>query len=142
MIKKLTTITETEMDKLLEIWLQANSEAHSFIPNSYWQEHLAIVKEELPQADLYVYLKKEQILGFLGLVDTFVAGIFVQKEQRNQGIGQQLLMQAKQNCSHLTLTVYAKNEQAVHFYFSQGFKKIAEQLDQTGEIEYVLQWSR
>jgi putative acetyltransferase len=140
MIKKLSSITEPEMEKLLEIWLQANVEVHSFIPASYWQEQLALVQEELPQADLYVYLKEEQILGFLGLVDTFVAGIFVQKEHRSQGIGQQLLMQAKQDCSQLTLTVYAKNEKAVHFYFNQGFRKTAEQLDQTGELEYLLQW--
>jgi putative acetyltransferase len=52
MIKKLSSITEPEMEKLLEIWFQANVEVHSFISASYWQEQLALVQEELPQADL------------------------------------------------------------------------------------------
>lgn len=39
-----------DIDQVTAIWLEANSQAHSFIPAQYWQENLELVKKMLLQA--------------------------------------------------------------------------------------------
>lgn len=126
----------------MAIWLTANCEAHPFIPESYWQNHLNSVREQLPQADLYTYSKNDQIIAFLGMTGTYIAGIFVKNDYRGQGIGSKLLTEAKRSTNPLSLSVYAKNKQALHFYQRQGFQKVHEQFDSTGELEYQLVWEK
>lgn len=143
MIKKIDNVTSKELKEILTIWLTANCEAHPFIPKTYWQDNLAFVKEQLPYADVYVYCEHNKIIGFLGLNDTYIAGIFVLSNYRNKGIGQKLLAEAKQNQHFLTLCVYAKNQSAYRFYLKHGFQMINQQTDiSTGEVEYQLDWHK
>ncbi|WP_429950859.1 GNAT family N-acetyltransferase [Enterococcus sp. AZ101] len=142
MIKKIDHLTVSELETILGIWLTANCEAHPFIPKSYWQKNLSSVKEQLPQADLYTYSESDQISAFLGMTGTYIAGIFVKNDYRGQGIGSKLLTEAKCSTTSLSLCVYAKNKQALHFYQRQGFQKVHEQFDSTGELEYQLVWEK
>ncbi|EOL45936.1 GNAT family N-acetyltransferase [Enterococcus caccae] len=143
MIKKIDTLTSTELEELLLIWLSANYDAHSFIAKAYWQDNLALVKEQLPQAELYVYYEKNKIVGFLGMKDTYIAGIFVLSDYRNKGIGRQLLAEAKYSQDTLRLSVYAKNQKAYDFYQNNGFQLTNEHTDEsTGELEYQLDWKK
>ncbi|MGX7244241.1 GNAT family N-acetyltransferase [Enterococcus quebecensis] len=140
MIKKIEQISTKELEEILTIWLTANIEAHTFIPESYWQENIDFVREQLPQADLYVYKETDKIVAFLGMNETYIAGIFVLNAYRNQGIGQKLLDAVKHSSKTLSLNVYAKNQNALKFYTKQGFRVVSEQLDTTGELEYKLVW--
>ncbi|MBO0440092.1 N-acetyltransferase [Candidatus Enterococcus ikei] len=142
MIKKITHLTTRELEEILNIWLTSNIEAHPFIPENYWQENLNLVREQLPQAEIYVYLKNDKIIAFLGMVETYIAGIFVYNSYRSQGIGQQLLQEAKSQYNTLTLSVYAKNQNALHFYQKQGFQLVNKQIDATNELEYELIWNK
>lgn len=142
MITKKDNLTTTELEAILTIWLTANSEAHPFIPESYWQDNLELVKEQIPKSDLYVYSENNQIIAFLGMNETYIAGIFVKNGYRNQGIGQALLREAKRLNHTLLLSVYAKNQNALNFYQKQGFQQVSEQIDQTGELEYELVWKK
>lgn len=45
----------SDLEALMGIWLDANVQAHSFIPAGYWQGCYAAVREMLPQAELYVH---------------------------------------------------------------------------------------
>lgn len=143
MITKIENLTTNELEEILTIWLAANQEAHPFIPSAYWQDHFAEVKEALPLAELYVHRDKDKITGFVGISETYIAGIFVQHDYRNQGIGQELLNESKNAHSTLTLSVYAKNQPAYNFYLKHGFQLVNEQLDDTtGELEYQLIWEK
>ncbi|WP_207696282.1 hypothetical protein DOK67_0003003 [Enterococcus sp. DIV0212c] len=142
MIKKITHLTTRELEEILNIWLTSNIEAHPFIPENYWQENLNSVREQLPQAEIYVYVKNDKIIAFLGMVETYIAGIFVSTPYRSQGIGQQLLQEAKSHYNTLTLSVYAKNQNALHFYQKQGFQLVNKQIDATNELEYELIWNK
>lgn len=142
MIKKIESPTAKELEAILSIWLKANQEAHPFIPASYWQENLAYVKKQLPQADLYTYNKNGTIIAFLGITKTYIAGIFVMNGYRQQGIGKKLLNEVKSRYNTLSLSVYAKNQKALDFYLKQGFQQVSEQIDSTGELEYQLVWEK
>ena len=66
-----------DLEQTAKIWLDTNREAHDFIPGSYWENHYLMVKEMLLQAEVYVYETEQEIRGFVGLDDTYIAGIFV-----------------------------------------------------------------
>ena len=78
---------ETDIDAVMRIWLESNTEAHDFIPSAYWEEHFAQVGEMLPRAEVYVLEEQKftEILGFIGLNGDHIEGIFVRRKARSQG---------------------------------------------------------
>ena len=52
MIRKFET---QDLDAVMQIWLQANLDAHAFIPASFWEAHFEMVRDLLSQAELYVH---------------------------------------------------------------------------------------
>lgn len=140
MIRKLQ---KTDIDTVSQIWLDANRDTHDFIPAEYWENNFLPVKEMLLQAEVYVYMDecKNRIEGFAGLDQEYIAGIFVRKEARSEGIGKALLDFVKEKKQELTLNVYRKNERAVRFYEREGFHIIERTTDEsTGEKEYLMRW--
>lgn len=133
----------TDIDRVAEIWLDTNLKAHDFIPAEYWKGNYDAVKEMISQAEVYVYIDedKNQIQGFIGLDEDYIAGIFVWGEAQSRGIGKGLLDRAKKEKSKLTLNVYARNTGAVHFYQREGFRIGGQGSDEdTGEKEYLMCW--
>ncbi|WP_326516168.1 N-acetyltransferase [Ligilactobacillus murinus] len=138
MIRKFRT---DDLEQVMELWLATNISAHDFIPAKYWQDNYALVKEMLLQANIWVYEKNNEIWGFIGLQDTYIAGIFVADKAQGKGIGSELLAKAKQQKSQLSLAVYTKNERALNFYQRADFTVVNEQLDETtGQVEYLMKW--
>ena len=136
-------ITKTDIDTVSQIWLDANRDAHDFIPAEYWENNFLPVKKMLLQAEVYVYMdeRKNRIEGFVGLDQEYIAGIFVRKEARSGGIGKALLDFVKEKKQELTLNVYRKNERAVRFYEREGFQIIDRTVDKsTDEKEYLMKW--
>lgn len=134
-------LREADIDRVVNLWLDSNIKAHYFISNQYWESNIDLVKEMLPQAEVYVYENDFQIEGFIGLNDEYVEGIFVRDEKQSQGIGKLLLNFAKEKKTKLYLNVYQKNTRAIHFYQREGFEIQSEGLDEvTGEKDYVMVW--
>lgn len=138
MIQKMNTM---DIDELLGIWLKTNVAAHYFISEDYWRNQYQSVKEMLPDATIYVYRVKGSIVGFIGLMDTYIAGIFIDEAYQSLGYGKQLLDFAKTKNDTLTLNVYKKNLAAIRFYLKEQFVVINTDIDHsTGEIEHVMRW--
>lgn len=131
-----------DLNAILKIWLSANLQAHDFIDAAYWADHLEMVRDLLPQAEIYVYQQRGTPCGFIGITDgDYIAGIFVDEGCRSQGIGKKLLDHAKQLHPLLKLHVYQKNGRAVRFYLREGFTCAEEHVDSaTGEPELLLTW--
>lgn len=132
----------SDLDQVMEIWLNCNIEAHPFVKQQYWREHFQEVRKALLQSNVLVAESGDQLVGFAGLQENYLAGIFIKKEFRNQGIGSQLLTVIQQNHTSLTLHVYVKNESAYHFYQQHGLKVIKKQMDETGNEEYLMRWNK
>ena len=143
MIKQINKLSNTELNTLIDLWLNINIETHTYIDKNYWKSNQDFVKRELAKADIFVYYSEKNIVAFLGLVDNYIAGIFISKQFRDNGIGKQLLNVAKEKNEKLILTVYKKNINAIGFYSAQKFKIVKEQVDlNTSEIEYVMVWEK
>lgn len=129
------------INEVMEIWLNSNLEVHSFIDEQYWKDNYDYVKEIITNADLYVYIENKVVIGFIGMIDIHIEGIFVDKEYRNVGIGKLLLDKAKELNDNLFLNVYKKNRMALDFYKNNGFDVIEEKLEEDfGEVEYLMKW--
>ena len=132
-----------DINKVSDIWLDTNINAHNFIPAEYWRSNFKSVKEALSQAEVYVYEHDTEIQGFIGLNDEYVEGIFVSGEMQSQGIGKILLNYAKDKRNKLHLNVYQKNARAISFYKREGFEIQHSGLDEaTGEKDYVMTWQQ
>ncbi len=131
-----------DLDSIMEIWINENIRAHKFISRDYWLSNYKFVRDNLPNAKVYVYESFNKILGFIGLRDNYIEGIFVDVSVQSIGIGSKLLNNSKKLYDYLQLSVYQKNNKAVNFYINQDFKIIDERKDDnTGEIEYLMQWN-
>ena len=134
-------LQNTDLDRVADLWLAANLQAHAFISYEYWEGNLELVKELLPQAEVYVYEKEGEILGFAGMDGEYIEGIFVAEKARAKGIGKALLDFLKTKKAGLRLNVYQKNTRAIQFYEREGFRVQSEGLDEaTGEKDYVMAW--
>lgn len=132
---------EKDLDRVMEIWLAANLDAHGFIRPEYWRECFSRTAEAIAGAEVYLSEQSGVITGFIGLDGDFVEGLFVDKEYRGQGAGKALLDRAKESRQKLGLCVYERNEGAVRFYEREGFQQLRKKPDiSTGETEILMRW--
>lgn len=140
MIRKMQ---KEDINKVADIWLKTDLEAHRFIPAQYWESQFDMVKEMIAQAEVYVYENEGKIQGFTGLDGEYIAGIFVSSEMQSQGVGKLLLNFIKDRKAKLCLNVYQKNTGAIRFYQRERFIIQNEGLDEnTGEKEYEMRWEK
>ena len=140
MIRKFET---KDTERVMQIWLEVNIETHNFVASDYWLSQYHSVREQLLQANIYVYERDKEIQGFVGMMDDYLAGIFVDKKSRSMGIGKGLLECVKEDYSEFSLNVYQKNRRAVDFYLREGLSIVSKGIDEdTAETDYTLVWSR
>ena len=139
----LRAFREDDLSEVMQIWFHANLEAHPFVPEAYWRAHFDEVAALIPRAEVTVYEEAGSLQGFIGVSGTYIAGLFVCRQARGQGVGKRLLDAVKAEKSSLTLHVYEKNERAVRFYRREGFTvRTAEREESTGEPEFCMEWAR
>lgn len=132
---------KNDHDRVMEIWLSSNLNAHGFIRREYWQDCFGGVSEAIPLAEVYTALSGDEIVGFIGLNEGHIEGIFVDSAHRSEGVGKSLIDFAKELYPKLSLCVYEKNERAVDFYRREGFLPIRRKPDiSTGETEILMRW--
>ncbi len=134
-----------DIPDVLQIWLETNIRAHNFIEKEYWTGNYEMVKQILPEAEVYVYEdeKNGQIAGFIGINNQYVEGLFVKESAQSRGIGKQLLDHAKSRKTELRLGVYQKNVRAMRFYLRENFLIQTEEMDEdTNEKEYIMGWEK
>ena len=135
---------EEELDRLIEIWLDASRQSHSFIDSSYWEENVGVMRGlYLPLSQNTVIEDEGEIVGFLSMMGEELAALFIDPSHQQKGYGQQLLRFVQAHQETIALSVYAKNKNALSFYQKHHFLMIEESVDEpTNEIEYRMKWER
>ena len=136
---------EDDLNTVMQIWFDTNIKAHHFISRQYWIDNYEMVKDILPKKEIYVYEddNTNQINGFIGLMDNYIAGIFVNKNNQSRGIGKQLLDYVKEIKETLNLSVYQKNIRAISFFQREQFIIQSEHIDNdNNEKEFIMIWSK
>lgn len=70
-------LKNSDLSSIMQIWLTSNTEVHNFVPEKYWTDHVEMVKEMLPQAEIYVSENEniQQIDGFIGVNEDYIEGM-------------------------------------------------------------------
>ncbi|WP_437918502.1 N-acetyltransferase [Sphingobacterium sp. LRF_L2] len=127
---------------LAKIWLQASIVAHDFIAEKYW--HLnqeAMETDYLPQSTVYIAEGVKTAYGFVALLDTHIAAIFVKPEYQGRGIGRLLIKHVMKSHKKLSLNVFQKNFKSIEFYQKLGFVVTDESIDdKVNESEFIMYW--
>lgn len=131
-----------DLDQVMSIWLQVNMKSHFFIEADYWKNNYEMVREMIPKAEVFVSEENGQIRGFIGLIDTYIAGIFVRVAEQSKGVGTELLHTVMKLRDNLRLNVYKKNTKVVSFYRHYGFQIINQGIDESTLEEYTMEWHR
>ena len=129
---------------LLHIWLEASRVGHPFLGEEALQEQLPKLRDVyIPHADNWVAVEGDTILGFIGLVDNHVGGLFVAPAAHRRRVGRLLLDHASERLGELTVEVYEQNRSACSFYGSCGFEPIGrKELDDEGRALPLLRMKR
>ncbi|MCU9816363.1 N-acetyltransferase [Paraclostridium sp. AKS73] len=138
MIRKLTNI---DIDKIMDIWLESTVKAHNFISREYWENNYKVVKDVyIPIADTFVYEEEGETRGFISIINNeFIGALFVDVKFQGMGIGTKLIDYSVEKYKKLTLAVYKENQKSVEFYNRKGFEIIEEGLNEdSGYTEYIM----
>ncbi|WP_294613915.1 GNAT family N-acetyltransferase [uncultured Gilliamella sp.] len=128
----------TDLNKIMEIWLQGNLQAHDFIVPEFFEQNYELVKSLIPMSKIYVQ-DLDGVKGFIGLTENYISGLFVEQNFRNKGTGKALIEKAKQYHNELFVHVYKKNTHAIDFYLAQHFEIISESVnEETNENELLM----
>lgn len=137
--------TPQDINRIVDIWMEASLLAHHFIPASYWKENEGAMRSiYIPSCDTYVYEDEEsqEVIGFLSMKETYLAALFVAPAMQGKGVGKKLMDYAKQLSSQITLCVYSKNIRSVNFYKKEGFTPVKERIEtNTNEKEWVMTYA-
>jgi len=141
---KIRSNKKMEIDKMVDIWYESSLIAHDFINKDYWKSQQKEIKEKyFPMSENYVICNEKEVVGFISMVDNYLAALFIDIKYQGKGYGKELLNFIKEQRKHIQLKVYKKNDEAVNFYLRNGFVKKEELLDeQTSEYEFLMEWKK
>ena len=115
----------SDRNRLAEIWLDASRVGHPFLSEADLLDQQAKVREiYLPQAENWVVELDGEPAGFIGLIDSFIGGLFVAPAAHGHGLGKALVLHAAALKGALDVEVYAANEAALGFYRRIGFVEV------------------
>ncbi len=116
----------TDTQELSAIWLEASRVAHPFIGERRLIDQRSLIERQyLPNAETWVAIVDDQPVGFIGLLGTFIGGLFVAPDRQGLGIGRQLVAHALNLKGELSLEVYTRNRTAMGFYRALGFEELS-----------------
>lgn len=129
---------------LLDIWLEASRVGHPFLGEETLQEQLPKIRDVyIPHAENWAAVEGNSILGFIGLLENHVGGLFVAPAAHRRGVGRLLLGHASERLGELTVEVYEQNRSACSFYRSCGFDLVGrKELDDEGRAFPLLRMRR
>jgi len=140
-IKKLET---KDIKIVVDLWYKVSIVAHDFVSADYWRDNIEnMTTIHLPKSENYVAIEEDEIIGFIAMLDGYLAALFVDNKMQGKGVGKQLLNFIKEKRTSIQLSVYKKNTKSIGFYKSQGFDVKTEKTDDgTGELELLMEWKK
>lgn len=120
------TPKQSDYPELTRVWEASVRATHGFLPDSYITLLRDMVQSQYLDAVMLICCKdaRQRITGFAGVAAGKVEMLFIDPDYRGQGIGKQLLRYAIEHLNANQLDVNEQNDQAVGFYFKQGFEVI------------------
>lgn len=148
-----------DADAVLDIWHAASRVGHPFLSDQELQRQRDVVREVyLTAAEIWVAtalpgcgasfgsetagfpVDEEQttVLGFIGLLESFIGGLFIAPWAHRRGTGGALVRHAATLKGELTVEVFAANTGALAFYQRCGFVETGRRLNDDPHCPFPL----
>ncbi|MDZ3830979.1 MAG: GNAT family N-acetyltransferase [Sphingopyxis sp.] len=115
-----------DKDELSSIWYRASLKAHNFLGEETILEQRKLIEDVyLEKAENWVACVDGKPIGFVGLLDNFIGGLFIDPDVQGRGAGRALVAHARALKGELSLEVYTANTGACAFYNALGFREIS-----------------
>lgn len=130
-------------DAVVEVWFQAASLAHPFVPAEFMESEEKNTREiYLPNTETWVYVEEDKVVGFIAMMGNEVGAIFLLPSFHGKGIGTKLMNHVAQFHEILEVEVFEKNSIGRAFYAKYGFEFIKKHVHSvTGEVLLRLRYS-
>lgn len=103
-VMKIVPLQHKDINPIVELWYSASLKAHHFIDSSYWTKHKESMRIiYLTNSETYVAKQNQQIVGFISMVDEYLAAIFVDIKTQRRGVGSKLLHHIMTKRQHINL---------------------------------------
>lgn len=107
----------SDAERLLDIWLAASRIGHPFLGDAVLLQQRDMVRDlYLGNAEIWVATENGYPVAFIGLLETFIGGLFADPAVHGGGHARALLEHAAGLKPFLELDVYALNPVAPGFY--------------------------
>ncbi len=105
-----------------DLWARSVKATHGFLTPEDFQEISEIVRTQyVPVAPLLLAEFDGRIVGFMGMTDLSVDGLFIDPDFHGRGIGRAFIAEASKAGGPLTVDVNEQNKGARAFYERMGF---------------------
>lgn len=115
---------DTRLGELYEIWEKSVKATHLFLSDEEIQkiaEYIPMALREIPHL-IIAANKSDKAMAFMGIDQTKLEMLFIAPEEREKGLGKQLVQYGIEHYSVNELCVNEQNPQAKGFYEHMGFQ--------------------
>ena len=127
-----------DADAVIAVWRAASDLAHPFLTKACQDmAELQIRSLYLPQSETWVVERDGAIVGFIGLLDDLIGGLFVHPDYHGKGLGRALVDKAVALKGPLSVEVFVDNEIGRRFYKAYGFQGSKEVTDPQSGFELL-----
>lgn len=110
------------MKELLRVWEDSVRATHLFLSDAEVKRIKKYVPYALENVEHLIAAEAENLVAFMGIQNKRLEMLFVAPEEREKGIGKQLLQYGFRTYGIREVTVNEQNQQAVGFYEYMGFE--------------------
>lgn len=96
------------------------------MPDEYFaHQRYALPTGYIPNSKTWVCTINTKVVGFVSLIGSEVAALFVDPDYHGLGVGRSLLDTVKPLCAQMKLEVFEANTKGLAFYKAYGFRVTA-----------------
>lgn len=111
-----------DTDALVSVWQAASVLAHPFLSQEFLaQEAENMRRIYLPNAETWVVVENDIVLGFIALIGDEIGGLFVDPSAHGKGLGRSLVDHARACQDVSRVDVFERNTLGRGFYDRYGF---------------------
>lgn len=113
------------LEEIVDLFARSRAAALPFLPVLHSRdEDLAFYARYIERGQMTLARRGSKTLGFMAQTPGWIEQLYLEPDQRGQGIGRQLVDHAKAGADRLELWCFADNHAARAFYAAQGFAEI------------------
>lgn len=133
----------SDVDAIVKIWYDASTLAHPFLDSVFVEKVKKDMREiYIPNSETWVFVKNKIVVGFIGMMNNEIGGLFVSPKNQSEGIGTQLVNFIARKFDKLEVEVFEKNRIGRAFYDKYGFSLMQKNVhEETGEVVLKLKYS-